>query len=133
MCSCKCANRHLNPAPLRVLTVKVRAGQTNVYRALEDRERTIDFEMRTAHSNFIDAREVLESQKKVVGQAEEALRLARARSEAGPKRVLSAQTALAESRTTEIKALHDYAPAWARYSEPLESIWRARKRKNSSS
>jgi outer membrane protein TolC len=59
----------------------------------------------------------LKSQEKVVEQAEESLRLASARSEAGTATqldVLSAQTALTEARTTQIQALHDYAVARAR-------------------
>ncbi len=84
---------------------------------LDDAERRIELEVRTAHSNFIEADEVLKSQEKVLEQAEEALRLARARSEAGTGTqldVLSAQTALTEARTTQIQALHDYATARAR-------------------
>jgi outer membrane protein TolC len=59
----------------------------------------------------------MESQKKVVEQGEEALRLASARNEAGSGTqldVLSAQTALTEARTTQIQSLHDYALARAR-------------------
>lgn len=84
---------------------------------LDDTARRIELEVRTAFSNFIEAREVLESQKKVLEAAEEALRLARARYEAGTGTqldVLSAQTALTEARTTQIQALHDYAAARAR-------------------
>jgi len=84
---------------------------------LDDTSRRIELEVRTAFSNFIESRELLESQKKVVEQAEEALRLARARSEAGTGTqldVLSAQTALTEARTTQIQALHDYSVARAR-------------------
>jgi outer membrane protein TolC len=84
---------------------------------LDDAGRRIELEVRTAYSNFIEAREVLESQKKVVEEAEEAVRLARARSEAGTGTqldVLSAQTALTEARSTQVQALHDYASARAR-------------------
>lgn len=84
---------------------------------LQDTGRRIELEVRTAFSNFIESREVLESQKKVMEQAEEALRLARARSEAGTGTqldVLSAQTALTEARTTQLQALHDYSVARAR-------------------
>ncbi len=84
---------------------------------LDDTSRRIELEVRTAFSNFIESQELLESQKKVVEQAEEALRLARARSEAGTGTqldVLSAQTALTEARTTQIEALHDYSVARAR-------------------
>ncbi len=99
---------------------RIKEATANLERAdvdLEDAERRIELEVRTAYSNFIEAREVLESQRKVLEEAEEALRLARARSEAGTGTqldVLSAQTALTEARTTQIQALHDYATARAR-------------------
>ena len=73
--------------------------------------------MRTACSNFIEAREVLESQKAVQEEAEEALRLAEARMAAGSSTqldVLDAQTALTQARTTQAQALHDYSVARAR-------------------
>jgi outer membrane protein TolC len=85
--------------------------------AQETEGRRIELEVRTAQSNFIEAKDVLDSQKKVVEEAEEALRLARSRYEAGTGTqldVLSAQTALTEARTTEIQALHDYSAARAR-------------------
>ncbi len=89
---------------------------------LDDSARRIELEVRTAYSRFVEAREVLDSQKKVQEQAEEALRLARARSEAGTGTqldVLSAQTALTEARTTQIQALHDYAAARARLQRAI--------------
>ena len=84
---------------------------------VEDAMRRIELEVRTAHSQFIEAKEVLESQKKVVEQADEALRLANARAEAGTGTqldVLGAQTALTEARSTQVQALRDYAVARAR-------------------
>ena len=84
---------------------------------LDDTSRRIDLEVRTAYSNFIEADEVLKSQEKVLEEAEEALRLARARNEAGSGTqldVLSAQTALTEARTTQSLALRDYSVARAR-------------------
>jgi outer membrane protein TolC len=84
---------------------------------LEDNTRKVELEVRTSYSNFIEAREVLESQKKVQESAEETLRLATVRSQAGTGTqldVLSAQTALTEARTTQIQALRDYAVARAR-------------------
>jgi len=104
---------------------RIREATANYERAevdLDDRTRTIQLEVRTAYSNFIEAREVLESQRKVVEQAEEALRLASARSEAGTGTqldVLSAQTALTEARTTQIQALHDYETARARLQRAI--------------
>jgi outer membrane protein TolC len=84
---------------------------------LEDAGRRIELEVRTAFSNFREADEVLKSQEKTVEEGEEALRLAKARNEAGTATqldVLSAQTALTEARTTQVQALHDYAVARAR-------------------
>jgi outer membrane protein len=84
---------------------------------LEDAGRRIELEVRTTFSNFREADEVLKSQEKVVEEGEEALRLAKARNEAGTATqldVLSAQTALTEARTTQVQALHDYAVARAR-------------------
>ncbi|HVV71625.1 MAG TPA: TolC family protein, partial [Verrucomicrobiae bacterium] len=99
---------------------RVMEATANYQRAgvdLDDATRRITLEVRTAFSNFIEAKELLESQKQVVEEAEEALRLARARSEAGTGTqldVLSAQTALTEARSTQAQALHDYDTARAR-------------------
>jgi TolC family type I secretion outer membrane protein len=89
---------------------------------LDDNTRRVELEVRTAYSSFIEAREVLESQKKVQEQAEEALRLATSRYEAGTGTqldVLNAQTALTEARTTQIQALRDYAVARARLERAI--------------
>src|ERR1035437_6109466 len=89
---------------------------------LDDTGRRIELEVRTAYSNFIEADEVLKSQEKVLEEAEEVLRLARARSEAGTGTqldVLSAQTALTEARTTQIQALRDYSVARARLERAI--------------
>lgn len=104
---------------------RVKEATANYERAgidLDDKRRGIELEVRTAYSNFIQAREVLESEKKVVEEGEEALRLAHARSEAGTGTqldVLSAQTALTEARTTQIQALHDYEAARARLQRSI--------------
>jgi outer membrane protein len=82
-----------------------------------DTGRQIELEVRTAYSQFIESREVLDSQKTVQEEAEEALREAEARAEAGTGTqldVLDAQTSLTQARTTEIQALHDYDTARAR-------------------
>jgi outer membrane protein TolC len=89
---------------------------------LEDTGRRIELEVRTAYSSFIEAREVLESQQKVQEEADEALRLARARAEAGTGTqldVLDAETSLTQARTTQVLALHDYAAARARLDRAI--------------
>jgi outer membrane protein len=89
---------------------------------VEDASRRVELEVRTAYSNFIESQEVLESQKKVVEEAEEALRLAEARFGAGTTTqtdVLSAQTALTDARTIQIQALHGYAVSRARLERSI--------------
>ncbi len=93
---------------------------------LDDTSRRIEQEVRTAYSTFIEAKEVLESQKKVQEQAEEALRLAVARNEAGTGTqldVLSAQTALTEARATQVQALRDYSVARIRLERAIGQIF----------
>ena len=93
---------------------------------LDDISRRIEQEVRTAYSTFIESKEVLESQKKVQEQAEEALRLAVARNEAGTGTqldVLSAQTALTEARATQVQALRDYSVARIRLERAIGQIF----------
>jgi outer membrane protein TolC len=104
---------------------KVKEAQALYQRAgveLDDTGRRIELEVRTSYSTFMEAKELLESQKKVVERAEEALRLATARSDAGTGtqlEVLSARTALTDAQTTTVQALHDYAAARARLERAM--------------
>ena len=89
---------------------------------LADTARQIELEVRTAYSTFLEAQEVLESQKKVQEEADEALRLARARADAGTATqldVLDAENSLTQARSTQIQALHDYAVARARLERAI--------------
>jgi outer membrane protein TolC len=89
---------------------------------VDESRRQIELEVRTAYSNFIEAREVLESQKAVQAEAEEALRQAEARMAAGSSTqldVLNAQTALTQARTTQAQALHDFSVARARFERAV--------------
>jgi outer membrane protein TolC len=97
--------------------IEARARHERARLDVDETRRQIELEVRTAYSNFIEAREVLESQKEVQEEAEEALRLAEARMTAGSSTqldVLNAQTALTQARTTRAQALHDYSVARAR-------------------
>jgi outer membrane protein len=90
--------------------------------AFDDTARRIELEVRTAYSTFIEAQEVLDSQQKVQEEAEEALRLAKARADAGTGTqldVLDAETSLTQARTTQVQALHDYAVARARLERAI--------------
>jgi outer membrane protein len=89
---------------------------------LDDRARQIELEVRTTYSDFLTARETLDSQTKVQEEAEEALREASARADAGTGTqldVLDAQTSLTQARTTEVQALHDYDAARARLERAI--------------
>jgi outer membrane protein len=89
---------------------------------LDDESRQIELAVRTAYSEFIQARETLESQSKVQEQADEALREANARAAAGTGTqldVLNAETSLTQARTTQIQAQHDYAAARARLERAI--------------
>jgi TolC family type I secretion outer membrane protein len=89
---------------------------------LEDRSRQIELDVRTAYSDFIEAQEVLDSQTKVQEQAEESLREANARFDAGTGTqldVLDAETSLTQARTTQVQAQHDYAAARIRLERAI--------------
>lgn len=104
----------------KVDAAKARKQRTRI--DSDDTSRQIVFQIRTAHSNFLEAKEVLESQSRVIEQAEEALRLATARADAGSGTqldVLSAQTALTEARSTYAQALRDHAVAWDRLQRAI--------------
>jgi len=97
---------------------------------LEDRSRQIELDVRTAYSDFLEAREVLDSQVKVQEQAEEALREANARFDAGTGTqldVLDAETSLTQARTTQVLALHDYAAARAKLARAIGAEFAAAK------
>ncbi len=89
---------------------------------VENEARTIELEVRTDYSDFIEAREVLASQETVLAEAAESLRLASARSDAGTGTqldVLSAETQLTQARSTQVQALHDYDVARARLERAI--------------
>lgn len=105
--------------------IQAKAAHERSLLELDDTGSQIELEVRTAYSTFIQAREVLESQKKVQEQADEALRLARSRADAGSGTqldVLSAETALTEARTTQIGAQYEYAVAVARMERAIGAM-----------
>ncbi|HEU0009580.1 MAG TPA: TolC family protein [Verrucomicrobiae bacterium] len=104
---------------------EARARHERVRIDYEDARRRIELEVRALYSTFVEAREVLDSQQKVIEQATEALRLASARYEAGADtqlNVLSAQTALTEARTVYVQALHAYSVALARLQRAMGAL-----------
>jgi TolC family type I secretion outer membrane protein len=90
--------------------------------AVDEESRNIELEVRTAYSSLVEAREVLESQKTVQAEAEEALREANARAAAGTGTqldVLDAENSLTQARSTQVQALHDYDAARARFERAI--------------
>jgi outer membrane protein TolC len=99
-----------------------RAREERARLEIEDVRRRIELEVRTAFSSFLESKEVLVSQTRVIEQAEEAVRLVTARADAGSStqlEVLSAQTALKLSRTQYSQALRDYTVAKAKLERAM--------------
>jgi outer membrane protein len=102
--------------------VQARANYDRSRNDLVDESRQIELQVRTAYSDFVEANEVLDSQKTVTAEAEEALREARARFDAGTGTqldVLDAETSLTQARDTNAQALHDYDTARAKLERAI--------------
>jgi outer membrane protein TolC len=87
-----------------------------------DTIRQVDLEVQTAYAGVDQAKELIASQVKVVEQADETLRLARERLNAGAGTqldVLAAQVALTQARTTQKQALSDYNVAIAEFDRAV--------------
>jgi outer membrane protein len=100
----------------RAKVIQARAILEQAKLDLDDTKRNIELEVRRSYSDYLQALELIESQKKTVEQAEESLRLAEAQFRAGTGTqldVLSAQTALTETRSNSIQALYEYNTAIA--------------------
>ncbi len=85
---------------------------------LGDSIHQVELEVQQAYAQAKVAREVIATQEKVVEQADEAVRLARERLNAGAGTqldVLNAQVALTSARTTQKQAMSDYNVALAEY------------------
>jgi len=97
----------IDQAKARVASAKV---------SFADSVQQVELEVQKAFARVNEARELIESQGKVVEQAEEALRLAKERLAAGAGTqldVLDTRVALTRARTTEKQALFDYNVAIA--------------------
>src|SRR5256886_5751972 len=102
------------------------AGQVIQQRALlsetkityDDDVRQVELEIQTAYSNLLQNRELIKSQEKNVELAEEALRLAKARLDAGAGvqlDVLNAQVQLLTAQSTRLQALFGYNSSLAEF------------------
>jgi outer membrane protein TolC len=98
--------------------VRQAKAQSSIARIALQRERLqIATEVRRSHLSLMEARELLLASKATVSQAEESLRLARSRFEAGAATqldVLDTEVALTQARTNHVQALFDLNIAVAR-------------------
>src|SRR5271154_2317706 len=102
--------------------VQAKAQHEKSKTAVDEEMRNIELEVRTTYSDFLEAQEVLESQKTVKEEAEESLREANARADAGTGTqldVLDAENQLTQARSTQVQALHDYDAARARFERAI--------------
>ncbi len=91
---------------------------------LEDAVRQVELEIQQAYSSMQQNRELIGSQAKNVEQAQESLRLAGARLDAGAGtqlEVLDARVALTRSQSTRLQALYDYNAAVAEFDRVTAS------------
>lgn len=98
---------------------RLKSTQANLNQAkltVDDTRRQVELDVRQAYSRYLEALELIESQKKNVETAEEALRLAVARFDAGAgtqTETLQSQVDLTSARTNELQARYDYNNARA--------------------
>lgn len=100
----------------RVLQARARLEAAKVN--YEDSVRQVEQEVQNAYLSILEARETINSQQKAVTEAEESLRLARERLNAGAGTqldVLNAQVALTQAQSTGLQALSDYDSALAEF------------------
>ncbi len=103
----------------RATTARVsqaRSGLEQVRLRLTEAELAIEVQVRSAHSALQEARELAEASQKVVEQAQEALRLANVRYEAGTATqldVLQTNVDLTTARTNQVQAYYAFNVALA--------------------
>ncbi|MDD2707925.1 MAG: TolC family protein [Verrucomicrobiae bacterium] len=107
---------------------RIKQAKSDMMLALLELEQTrlnVDVEVRRAFSTYVEASELLAASKKVVQQAQESLRLARARFDVGAATqldVLDSQVALTQARTNEVRALYDYNVACFRLNKAMGNM-----------
>jgi outer membrane protein TolC len=104
----------------RVIQAKSLLAQTKL--ALTERELAAEVEVRRAYSSWQEATELSDASKRVVQQAEEAVRLANARYGAGTGTqldVLQVQVDLTTARSNQVQAFYNYNVAVASLREAM--------------
>ena len=95
-----------------------RALLSEAENSYDDDVRQVELEIQQAFSNLVQNRELIQATEKTVEQAEEALRLAKARLDAGAGTqldVLNAQVQLTQAQSTRLQALFGYTSTLAEF------------------
>ena len=94
--------------------------------ALGKQRLAVNVEVRRSYSTLIEAQELVVASKKVIEQAQESLRLASERLNAGASpqiEVLDSQVALTQAKTNEVQALYDYDVAQAALNRAIGALF----------
>ena len=101
----------------RATVQQVKSGLEQVQLAKHQRINIVEFEVRTAYLNLIQAKSSIDVQKETVAQAEESMRIANLRYDNGmltSVELTDAQLALAQAEVNHLQASHDYVVEFAR-------------------
>ena len=104
----------------RILQAAARLEQADL--DFNSRRLAVDVEIRQAYSNFEEAEQLVSAAAKVSDQAEEALRLAGARYDAGDGTqldILQTRVALTQARTNQLEANYSYSVAIAKLRQAM--------------
>ena len=101
---------------------QAKSGLKQAQLAKHQRMDTVEFEVRTAHLNLIQAKALINVQKETVAQAQESVRFANLRYENGmltSVELTDAQLALAQAQVNHLQATHDYVVEFARLEQAV--------------
>ena len=101
----------------RASVQQAKSGLEQVQLAKHQRIDFVEFEVRTAHLNLIQAKSSIDVQRETVAQAEESMRIANLRYDNGmltSVELTDAQLALAQAEVNHLQARHDYVVEFAR-------------------
>ena len=101
----------------RATVQQTKSGLEQVHLAKHQRINIVEFEVRTAYLNLIQAKSSIDVQKETVAQAEESMRIANLRYDNGmltSVELTDAQLALAQAEVNHLQASHDYVVEFAR-------------------
>ena len=101
----------------RATVQQAKSGLKQVQIAKRQRTDIVEFEVRTAYLNLIQAKSSIDVQKETVAQAEESMRIANLQYDNGmltSVELTDAQLALAQAEVNHLQARHDYVVEFAR-------------------